>query len=207
MAGAARRGGFKEETEDGQNTTHVSHSFLGHVEPLRRRYCGASLHNVPMSSAQGGIVRVLWRVAGRSGEDQAHNLPPTSARVRVPALRRREASGDGPWPAIGTWAISGRTEASASSHLVAWRRGDGWPGVFSPLLSYRRHILCRPWRAMEGQGPSSVSAWDDIGIELLPAYAQSSVSVVLFVVAVSASLVLGGSSPGGAHRRRQRKGR
>ena len=65
----------------------------------------------------------------------------------------------------------------------------------------------RPWRAMEGQGPSSVSAWDDIGIELLPAYAQSSVSVVLFVVAVSASLVLGGSSPGGAHRRRQRKGR
>ena len=43
-------------------------------------------------------------------------------------------------------------------------------GVFSPLLSYRRHILCRPWRAMEGQGPSSVSTWDDIGIELLPAY-------------------------------------
>ena len=24
----------------------------------------------------------------------------------------------------------------------------------------------RPWRAMEGQGPSSVSAWDDIGSEL-----------------------------------------
>ena len=93
-------------------TQHMfSHSFVHHVEPLRRRCCGASSHDMPMSSAQEGIARVLWRVAGRSGEDQAHNLPPTSARVRVPAPEASGGAGRrtmaGHWHMGHIWAVQG----------------------------------------------------------------------------------------------------